>query len=268
MSVWFSSEERADILNRILDALKTDDRIAGVLIVGSGAVGFDDDYSDIDLSVVVAEEDNVHPVFCKYREIFEKLLSIIGHFEVVYGNYSYLHGFFTDSFLELDIGFVCLSELVAKRGRWKVAFDRSSKIEEIMQSSWKNKAPQDIKAIYLRRINSIWHYIIHVVVALKRNQQWKALHYLEGIRNQTIELAGLHKGLVTDNFRQVDQMPKDFLSGLQQTLVICLDANEIMRALRIATNSFFNEAKNLDNILELDIAHKLELKMTEFLNLF
>jgi hypothetical protein len=63
-------------------------------------------------------------------------------------------------------------------------------------------------------------------------------------------------------------MPKDFLSGLQQTLVICLDANEIMRALRIATNSFFNEAKNLDNILELDIAYKLELKMTEFLNLF
>jgi predicted nucleotidyltransferase len=80
MSVWFSPEEREEILNRILDALRADERIAGALIVGSGAVGFDDDYSDIDLSVVVAEEDNVHPVFCKYREIFEKLLPIIGHF--------------------------------------------------------------------------------------------------------------------------------------------------------------------------------------------
>ena len=63
-------------------------------------------------------------------------------------------------------------------------------------------------------------------------------------------------------------MPEDFLSGLKQTLVISLDANEIMRALRIAVKSFFHEAQNLDDMLGLDVADKLETKMTEYLNLF
>jgi predicted nucleotidyltransferase len=264
----YTHVEREEILNCILTSLKTDERIAGVLIVGSGAVGFDDEYSDIDLSVVVADDNNVHPVFCDYGETIEKLLSIIGHFEVKYGVHSYLHGFLTDNFLEIDIGFVCLSELTARKGRWNVAFDRSGRIEEIMQSSWEKRPQKDIKGIYLYRINSIWHHIIHVVIALKRNQPWKALHYLERVRNQTFELAGLRMGLEVDNFRQVDPMPEDFLSGLKQTLVISLDANEIMRALRLALKSFFYEAQNLDDMLGLDVAGKLKSKMTEFINLF
>jgi len=262
----FSPEKREEILNRILNSLRTDERIAGILIVGSGAVGFDDDYSDIDLSVVVAEENDVHPVFCTCGEAIKKLLPIIGHFEVTYGIHSYLHGFLTDNFLEIDIGFVCLSELTAKRERWKVAFDYSGKIEAIMRSSWEKRPQQDIKGIYSYRISAIWHHIIHVVIALRRNQSWKALHYLERIRNQTFEFAGMRMGLEVDNFRQVDQMPRDFLSGLQQTLVISLDTNGIMHALKLVVESFFREARNLDDILELDVASKLESKMTEFLN--
>ena len=48
----YSTEERENALNLICDALRQDDRVAGCVLVGSGAVGFADEFSDIDLHVV------------------------------------------------------------------------------------------------------------------------------------------------------------------------------------------------------------------------
>lgn len=264
----FSSEERQEVPDRILIALRTDDRIAGVLIVGSGAIGFEDSYSDIDLSVVVAAEKDVFPVFREWKEQIENLFPVIHCFETTYGLNNYLYGFLLDGFLELDIGFLCLANLFAKRERWNIAFDRSGKIENIMLSSWENRPHPDIQADYFSRINSIWHYITHVVIALKRSQPWKALHYLEVIRNRTVELAGLRNGLETRHFRQVDQMPDEFLVELQKTLVSSTNTAEIMRALKATTTCFFREARGLDKMLGCNVASDLELKMQEYFGLF
>ena len=126
--VFFSPEERQGILDRVLSVLQNDARIAGVLIVGSGAVGFDDEYSDIDLSVVVAEEDDVTLVFREWRGQIESLLSVIQCFESYYGPNNYLYGFLLSNFLELDIGFLCLANLIAKKPRWEIAPTESSSV--------------------------------------------------------------------------------------------------------------------------------------------
>ena len=265
--ILFSPERRQEILDRILVALRTDNRIAGVLVVGSGAVGFEDAYSDIDLCVVVAAEDDVNAVFREWRTRIEEILPVIHCIEITYGPNNYLYAFLLDGFLELDIGFLCLTNLFAKRERWKIIFDRSGKIEDIMRSRWEERAKPDIKDAYLSRINGIWHYIIHVVVALKRRQPWRALHYLEVIRNRTVELAGLRMGLETKHFRQVDQMPNEFLTELRRTLVSSTDTVDIMRALKAATRCFFREARFLDKMLGLNIGNKLGAKMEEYLKL-
>jgi len=264
----FSPQEREEILNRLLSALKGDPRIAGVLVVGSGAVGFDDCYSDIDISVVATNEKDVLPVYQEWRARIEKLLPVIHCCEVIYGPNSYLYAFLLDGFAELDAGFVCLANLVARRQRWKIAFDRSGKIEDIMRSSWEKKSEVDARAGYLNRIDGIWHYIIHVPVALKRGQPWMALHYLEIIRNRTVELAGLRHRLETKNFRYVDRMPKGFLSELQKSLVSTVDHTAIMNALRVATTCFFHQARALDQMLGLNVASHLESKMHTYIQLF
>ncbi len=144
--------------------MKADSRIAGVSVVGSGAVDFDDCYSDIDLSVVATNEKDVLLVYQEWRARIEKLLPVIHCCEVVYGPNSYLHAFLLDGFVELDAGFVCLDNLLARRQRWKIAFDHSGQIGDIMRSSWEKKSEVDTKAGYLNRIDGIWHYIIHVPV--------------------------------------------------------------------------------------------------------
>ncbi len=67
---FYSPEYRQATLDKVLAALEADERIIGVLVVGSGAVGFDDDLSDIDLCIVAADDD-AESVFRDRRHRFE-----------------------------------------------------------------------------------------------------------------------------------------------------------------------------------------------------
>ena len=52
----YTAESRQQVLDGVVSALKKDKRVTGVLLVGSGVYGFKDEYSDIDMTVVVAGE--------------------------------------------------------------------------------------------------------------------------------------------------------------------------------------------------------------------
>jgi hypothetical protein len=263
---FYSPEYRQATLDRVLAALEADERITGVIIVGSGAVGFDDDYSDIDLCIVCPDE-NTQTIYEDWRARFEKLLPVIGCSPVTYGSNSHLYALLLNGFLELDAGFIGVGSLTAKRERWKVAFDRSGKIAEIMTRSWEKRKPIDPEREYLPRVAGIWHHVLHVGSALRRGQPWKALHYLETIRNRTIELAVLRQGLDIGHFREVDRLPDDVLCDLQTTLPQSTEEAEIIRALEHAADCFFREAAAWDNMLGLSYSATLEPKMMEFIGL-
>jgi hypothetical protein len=72
----YSPTERQDIPDQLLAALRKDQNITGVLIVGSGAEGFDDVYSDIDLCAVIAQARDVHPTFQEWGEKLNQLLPV------------------------------------------------------------------------------------------------------------------------------------------------------------------------------------------------
>ena len=260
-----SPEQRHECLDRLLAALETDDRIAGVVVVGSGAVGFDDRYSDIDLSVVVGLEEDTEPVFREWKERVEELFDVIWYAEAIYGPSNFLHLFLLDGFLELDMGILSFSNLAARRERWRVAFDRSGEIDQVMRTSWEQRPRRDVPTIYQRRLDSIWHFVMRAAVAVKRHQPWAALHELEQIRNRTVELAGLNTGLDNRDFRDMHHMPGAFVAGLEQTLVCTTEPEAIVEALKAATCCFFGQAKKLDEVLGLVRAARLEAKMMEYL---
>jgi predicted nucleotidyltransferase len=263
----FSVEQRQEALTRLLEALQTDGRIAGVIIIGSGAVGFDDEYSDIDLVVVVAADEDTPHVFRDWMQRIRTLFPVIHSFEVTYAENNYLCGFLLGGYLELDMGFLCLSGLSAKRARWRVAFDRSGSIEEIMRSTWESRPQPDVRAEYSRRLDSIWYHIIHTAIAAKREQPWEAIHHLEVIRRHAIDLAGMATGLDVRHFRNAHQLPGESLAELPDTLASDLGSREIMRALHAAARCFFREARALDRKLGLTLAADLERGTLEYLRL-
>ncbi len=263
----YTPEERQRVLDRLLDALEGDGRIAGVLVVGSGAVGFKDAYSDIDLSVVMAAEEDVEPVFRDWDGRIQALFPVVARFEGRYGPHSFLYGFLLDNFLELDVGFVCLSNLVAKRPSWQIAFDRSQQIQAIMEASQGSQPASEKTEQPQRYLNSIWHYIMHSAICVQREQYWRAIYYLGVVRQRTIELAGLRLGLETKNYRQVDQLPADILLPLQQSFPADLSNDAIMHALQTAAHCFFDEIVAWEGQLGDVSANRLKSKMQLFLAL-
>ena len=267
-SYHYSPAEREATLNRLLTALQSDQRIAGLLVVGSGAEGFEDVYSDIDLCAVTTLADDVRPAFQEWGVKIREMLPVFHSVESVRGANIYLWILLLENFLEIDLCFLCLDDLEARRNRWKTVFDRSGRIEDIMQSSWENRPKPNLEETYRYRLGSILHYISYATVAIQRDQPWRAMYEIEQIRNQTVELRGLREELETKRFRHVDQMSDDFLMSLEQTLVLSLRRVDLMNVLRAATTCFFREAQHYDKMLNLNLAEDFETKMKAYLELF
>lgn len=267
-STHYSPATREAILDRLLTALQNDKRIAGLVIVGSGAEGFEDDYSDIDLCAITTLPDDVKPASQEWGVKICETLPMFHSIEVRRAPNIYLWVFLLKNFLEIDLCFLCLDDLQATRNRWRTVFDSSGRIESIMKSSWENRPRPNLEEAYRSRLSSISHYIRHAAIAVQRKQPWRAIYELEQIRNSAIELQGLREELETKRFRYVDKMSEDFLMCLEQTLVLSLSEIDVMNALEAATVCFFDEARHFDKMLNLKLAEDFETKMKAYLKLF
>ena len=72
----YSPEDRSDALKKLLDAAESDSRIGAGIIVGSWAYGFLDEYSDIDLSLVVTSPEVLQKVSEEWRSVVPSLFSV------------------------------------------------------------------------------------------------------------------------------------------------------------------------------------------------
>ncbi|MGB3717872.1 MAG: aminoglycoside 6-adenylyltransferase [Candidatus Promineifilaceae bacterium] len=264
----FTEEDRLTILNDLLASLGQDERLVGVLLVGSAADGFDDRYSDIDLSVVVAEDSQVSEVLSDWKTRIAVLFPVLSSFEVNYAENMFLAGFLLTNYLEMDIGFSGFKDLFAKRSRWRVVFDHSGQIEETMQSSWENRVVTGPEAEYRRLLDSIWHYITHVAVSISRGHNWRALHYLETVRTRAIELVCIRRGFDPHHFRPVHHLPPEFQVELQETLPQNTEDSEILRALAKTAAIFFDECHVFDQSIGLDLSSNLRAGMESYLAMF
>src|SRR5918998_5567265 len=80
----FTPEEREEIAERVSRPLGNDDRIEGVVIVGSLA-GQCDRWSDIDIEVIVADDEELPAVTADWVANLYELLPVVHHFEAVFG---------------------------------------------------------------------------------------------------------------------------------------------------------------------------------------
>ena len=257
----FTPEERSDILKRLIAEAKADDRIAGSMLLGSGAEGFLDRYSDIDFCAVVVNEDAIEAV---YKDWGERLCTLFDIFKSDDNQHRFLWVLLLNNFLEVDFSVKGLSTLRATASRWKVLYDKTDRINETMCSTWETRNIPDKRDFYLSRLNSIWYFVIRTVIDIKRGRLWKAWHGIEEIRQKTCELRGLREGVAARRFLEVDQLSKNFLAGIEETLIVRLDPKELRRALTAASELFFREAQHFDAELGLHESKRMQEKVEQY----
>lgn len=264
----FTPEQRQQTLDRLVEEMRLDDRIVGLAVLGSGARGFTDAYSDIELTVAVAEEALVYPVYTQWQATISQLFTLLHSYEKLYGPQHFYSAFLLEGYLEVAIDVVSLSQLCAQRDEWEILYDRSEQMADILRVSWEQRVKPNVKLQYQTYLNAVWHLVIQATIAVKRDKLWRAYHTIGRVREQAIEIAGWrHQLETTKDFRKVDRLPAQDLAKFEKTVVSYLEGPDLLRALRATVAAFFHEAIQLDNLLGLDGAADLGQKMQTYLDL-
>ncbi len=76
--------ERKDALEKLIEIISSMPNVEGCLLVGSGAIGFTDEWSVIDVSVVVYPEENTRAV---WDELNKKILDRFSIYKYLLNEY-------------------------------------------------------------------------------------------------------------------------------------------------------------------------------------
>jgi predicted nucleotidyltransferase len=253
----FTPEEREQIAERVSRLLGNDDRIEGVVIVGSLA-GQGDRWSDIDIEVIVADDEELPVVTADWVGNLYELLPVVHHFETAFGD-TLVRGFLLENLLELDLAFDQAKQF-SIWGPARVVFDRLGRVTdaanapaqgELHASDWAGEA------------GFAWHDVLHACTAVRRGRPWQGLWYMERIRNRTLKLAQERRGFYADFFDYVDDLPVEELTELEDALVVSLSPASLLGAIEVATRAFLAELRHGEPAL----AARLEGPLFEFVRL-
>ena len=251
----YNEIEREEIFNYIVNELKKRTEVISVIQVGSGAIGYKDKYSDLDLAVVVDD--------CNIEEIFDRTFQNISNkYNVFFFDNMYerkLQLFLLDNYLELDIGYYTLESLYARRENYKIIFDKSHKVNDIMINTWnemKEKNKGTTQEVNMNNIisyvdNELWYNVLHSVIAFKRNNLYRCYYELQEIKNYAIDLIAKRNNKESKRYRNINELNKEELDNINYLFSYPKNYNELEKYLQLSLEIIFKEFdywKEKDNI--------------------
>ncbi len=242
----FTCVQRQEILDRLVDMFKARAEIFAVILVGSASHGFRDKYSDIDVALVYNEN-------CALDSVFQKT------FEDISAEYNVavclnqlgrsLQVILLDNYLELDIGYYTLGSLSARRGEYKVVYDKTNSVKELMDSSWnENKdknmgttANVDIGNELFKIDANLWYNIMHTVNSFNRGEKYRCYFELGELRNNIVSLIGKRNNLETKRFRSVHNLSDDEKAKIDPLFSYPENARQLKAILCSMLDIFYEE---------------------------
>ena len=236
VKIMFTIETREKILNDVVDYAYSLQEVVAVLVIGSGAIGFKDNLSDIDLSIIVSQSlDEVMDCVKKYIESNFTLLISLEDKEK-----RHMQVFFTDEMLELDVGYQRQAEAQVTKPAWIVMKDKTDTLESILAQQWNKKIieKEKIKDSLCKKQKDVldefvWHYLYIAIKSIKRNEVFRAIKEMEHARNLLIETLCMHYGIASDRrFKGVDDLPLDVKEKLVMTYPVEMNQTALNKALK------------------------------------
>ena len=267
MASYFTAYDRDCVLQWLIVESQKEPAFVGSILVGSGAVGFADGYSDLDILMIVDDPVDLAQVSERWRNRLRDHLPVLAYAESPRAERIILHNFLLENFLELNICVQPQSLLSATRANYRVLWDKTNRMQSIMDETWagRKETTSPLARYYSDRKASIWHYINHAYVALKRDRLWQALSDIEEIRRQVIHLRAYREELEPKRNCDVDTMDEEFRKKLSLLLVGSLSSETLKQKLDIAARMFFEEARSVSR--HLAIPYDIEALETAMLRL-
>ena len=238
----FSVQDRQDAFEYVLSAAKECGRIIALVQVGSGAVGYRDERSDLDFVIALDSDESMPEVMdFMHRKVAEK-------YDILFFKQDeprHLQCYVLSNLLEIDIGYGGYKNAAAWKPAFKVLYDRSGTVEEKMIRSreWMDDhiyGDKQKKDIALAR-DSVWIRLMHAAVAIHRGNLFRAIGELEYVRKLYIDLLGDRYRLESGLNREIDRLPEKEKEAIKSTFVTGENPADLWTSLLNLTKLVYQE---------------------------
>ena len=213
----YKATDRERLLNRIIGIMRDNPAFEGLLQIGSGAVGFADIYSDIDLMAGCYDADCVKVANQQLQQFFAELGAC--HIEkrawtsTVLG----LSVYFEDG-LSADISFMPTPELPIRSPQHKVVFAKAENFTDAVNAGAQRFAERSRRyglddSVHYRFINELRY----VEIALLREQFIFADIALGNARQLLLSVETVAEGKKLHQFKAYNTLSQTFLERLEET---------------------------------------------------
>lgn len=235
----YSAEERDQLLERLTVTARDTDGVRGLVLVGSGALGFRDNCSDLDVVVVADPPEAVPPVHDELAEVLKQSHHVFK--QKVYRHESdiWVSCFLLEGYLELDLGVWSFEKLRATKAHWRVIYDTTPpQIEDRLRTTVPDRLIGAEEAAR-ESMTLVWQFIRGASVAVSRGHAIAAMKEMQYLRDKVGELLLLEKGLAHDAVKELGTIPSPSLSRLVQTYEGPLDREGLYEKLVATVELYF-----------------------------
>jgi len=229
----FSIAEREALRDRLIAAARSDDRITAAAVVGSGADGGEDAWSDIDLALRLADGLEPDDIAAEWTTRIYQSAGAIDHVDV-WSDSTLFRVFLLRNSLQVDLSFWPGEAFAASGASFRLLFGESN--DPRPARSHAPAAP----------IGMGWLYALHARSSIARGRALQAVHMINLVRDQVITLACLRHELPAREGRGVDDLPAELRHRLAETLVRELNRHELCRAFTASVAALLDEAQRVD----------------------
>jgi hypothetical protein len=240
----YTPHERDRLRSKLVAAARADRRITGAAITGSGAVGLEDDWSDIDLAFGVGDPSELPHALADWTARMYAEHGALHHLDVISGAWVY-RVFLLPSTLQVDLAFAPAAEFGARAPTFRLQFGTAM------------DRPHDPRTSAPRLVGYGWLYALHARACIARQRSWQAEYMISGIRDHALALACLRHGLPETQGRGMDELPGAVTRPLEGALVRRLDTDELTRAFGAAVDALLAEIRYVDQELAARLAGAL-----------
>ena len=213
----YIATDRERLLNRIVDFMRNNSAFEGLLQIGSGAVGFADIYSDIDLMAGCYDAECVTAADHQLQQFFTELG--VCHIEKRAWTSTALglSVYFEDG-LSADISFMPTSELPIRSPQHKVVFAKTENFMDAVSAVAQLFAERSQRyglddSIHYKFINELRY----VEIALLREQFIFADMSLSNARQFLLSVETVAEGKKLHQFKAYNTLSQTFLNRLEET---------------------------------------------------
>ena len=232
----FSEQERHRVYEQLIEWAESDDRIEQAAVVGSLAAGAGDRWSDIDLTLGVANEVPVPVVIDEWTQKVEASFDAAQLLDLEVGATLY-RVFLLPGCLQVDLSFAAASDFQMAGARFKPLFGAYRTAPP--------PQPSEHDAFGWALL-----YAIHARACIERGRWWQAEHAVSQSRNNTMNLECMRRGLPTRFGRGFDDLPPSVLARLEGALVGGLDREELTRALAVSALALQESSSDVEALPE------------------